>query len=99
MRQASLRYDFVIENDNSIIIIQNDDPLTYSEAVMSRNLDRWLEVMKSEMDVMYTKQVWTLVDAPEGVTSIECKWVFKKKIRADDQIELYKARLVVKDFR
>ena len=40
-----------------INIIQDDDPLIYSEAVMSRDSDRWLEVMKSEMDSMYTNQV------------------------------------------
>ena len=51
------------------------------------------------MDLMYTNQVWTLVDAPEGATPIECKWVFKKKIRADGQLETYKARLVAKGFR
>ena len=64
VRQASLRYDFIIENDNLINIIQNDDPLTYLKAVMGRDSDRWLEAMKSEMDLMYTNQVWTLVDAP-----------------------------------
>ena len=26
------------------------------------------------------------------------KWIFKKKIGADGQVETYKARLVVKDF-
>ena len=40
-----------------------------------------------------------MVDAPEGVTPIECKWIFKKKIRVDGQIETYKARLVAKGFR
>ena len=54
VRQALLRYDFVIENDNLINIIQNDDPLTYSEAIMSRDSDRWLEAIKFEMDSMYT---------------------------------------------
>ena len=55
--------------------------------------------MKSEIDSMYANQVWTLVDASEGVTSIGCKWIFKKKIRVDDEVETYKARLVAKDFR
>ena len=48
---------------------------------------------------MYANQVWTLIDVPEGVTPIDCKWVFKKKIEADDQVETYKARLVAKDFK
>ena len=99
MRQAPLRYDFFIENNNLINIIQDDDPLIYSKAVMSRDLDRWLEAIKSKMDLMYTNQIWILVDAPEGVTPIGCKWIFKKKIRTDGQVETYKVRLVVKYFR
>ena len=73
MRQAPLRYDFVIENDNSINSIQDDDPLIYTEAVINRDSDRWLKVMKSKMDSMYTNQVWTLADAFEGVTPISYK--------------------------
>ena len=55
--------------------------------------------MKFEMDSMYTNQVWTLIDVPEAVTPIGCKWVFKKKIGVDGQVETYKIRLVAKDFK
>ena len=55
--------------------------------------------MKSEMDSMYSNKVWSLVDAPEGVTLIGCKWIYKKKIGAYGQVETYKARLVAKGFR
>ena len=99
MHQAPLRYDFVIENDNSINIIQDVDLLTYSKAVMSRDSNRWMEAMKSEMDSMNTNQVWILIDTPVGVTPIECKWVFKRKIGVDGQVETYKARLMPKDFK
>ena len=78
-----LRYEFIIENDNTSHIIENDDPTTYSKAVMSYNFDKWLNAIKSEIDSMYTNQVWILVDAPESVTPIDCKWVFKKKIGAN----------------
>ena len=73
--------------------------MTYSEAIMSNDFDKWLIAMKSEMDSMYINQVWTLVDALESVTPIGCKWVFKKKFRANGQAETYKARLVAKNFR
>ena len=73
--------------------------MTYTEAVMSRDSDRWLQAMESEIDSMDVNQVWTLVDAPEGVHPIGCKWVYKKKIGADGQVETYKARLVAKGFR
>ena len=36
-----------------------------------------------KMDSMYENQVWTLVDPPEGIKPIGCKWVFKKKINME----------------
>nr|CAD40526.2 OSJNBa0023J03.14 [Oryza sativa Japonica Group]CAE02400.1 OSJNBa0024J22.4 [Oryza sativa Japonica Group]CAH66059.1 OSIGBa0125J07.8 [Oryza sativa]CAH66155.1 OSIGBa0113B06.1 [Oryza sativa] len=44
-------------------------------------------------------QVWNLVDSPDDVKAIECKWVFKKKIDVDGNVHIYKARLVAKGFR
>jgi hypothetical protein len=40
-----------------------------------------------------------LVDPPNGVKAIECKWVFKKKTDVDGNFNIYKARLVAKGFR
>ena len=79
--------------------MKNDEPLTYMEAVMSRDSDKWQEAMKFKIDFMYTNQIWTLIDPPEGVTPIGCKWIYKKKIGVDDQVETYKVRLVAKIFR
>ncbi|KAL0455030.1 UNVERIFIED_CONTAM: hypothetical protein Slati_0842200 [Sesamum latifolium] len=36
--------------------------------------DKWLEAMKSEMDLMGSNEVWTLVDPPKGVRPVGCKW-------------------------
>ena len=55
--------------------------------------------MRTEMDSMYANQVWKLVDPPEGIVPIGCKWIFKRKIGADGKVETYKARLVAKGFR
>ena len=35
-----LKYGFVIENDNTSHIIENNDPTTYSEAIMSSESDK-----------------------------------------------------------
>ena len=40
-----------------------------------------------------------LIDPPEGIVPIGCKWIFKRKIGADGKVEIYKARLVAKGFR
>ena len=48
---------------------------------------------------MYDNQVWTLIDLPDGVKTIGCKWVFKKKTDMDGKVHTYKARLVAKGFK
>ncbi|KAG8478249.1 hypothetical protein CXB51_028152 [Gossypium anomalum] len=76
-----------------------DEPRTYQEVVASPDSEKWLEAMRSKMDSMYENQVWTLVDPPEGVKPIGCKWVFKKKTDNDGNVQTYKGRLVAKGFR
>ncbi|KAM2527672.1 hypothetical protein TB1_024900 [Malus domestica] len=77
----------------------NEDPRDYTEAMSDIDSKRWQEAMKSEMDSMYQNQVWTLVDPPEGIVPIGNKWVFKRKIGVDGNVETYKARLVAKGYR
>ena len=57
---------------------------------------KWLEAMKSEINSMHSNQVWTLVDPSEGIVPIGCKWIYKEKIDADENVETFKARLVQK---
>ncbi|KAL4301844.1 hypothetical protein GQ457_10G007880 [Hibiscus cannabinus] len=59
--------------------------------------EKWLEAMRSEMDSMSDNQVWTLVEPPEGIKPIGCKWVFKKKTDMDGNVQTYKGRLVAKE--
>ncbi|KAK8635282.1 hypothetical protein V6N13_023159 [Hibiscus sabdariffa] len=69
------------------------------EAVSSPDSKKWLEAMRYEMDSMSNNQVWTLVEPPEGIKPIGCKWVFKKKTDMDGNVQTYKGRLVAKGFR
>ncbi|KAK8506724.1 hypothetical protein V6N12_002171 [Hibiscus sabdariffa] len=43
--------------------------------------------------------LWGIVEPPEGIKSIGCKWVFKRKTDMDDNVQTYKGRLVAKGFR
>ena len=47
---------------------------------------------------MYTNQVWNLVELPQGIVPIGNKWIFKRKISADGQINTFKTRLVAKEY-
>ena len=54
--------------------------------------------MKTEMESMYSDQVWLLVDPPNGIKPIRCKWIYKRKRGVDEKVETFKARLVAKGY-
>ena len=60
--------------------------------------DLWYNAMKDEMDSMASNGVWALVELPNIVKAIGCKWVFKTKKDSLGNIERYKVRLVAKGF-
>ncbi|KAK8669538.1 hypothetical protein V6N13_106966 [Hibiscus sabdariffa] len=93
------RYGFLVTTHGDVILVDQDEPKTYQEAVSSPDSEKWLEAMRSEMDSMSENQVWTLVEPPEGIKPIGCKWVFKKKTDMDGNVQTYKGRLVAKGFR
>ncbi|KAK8680632.1 hypothetical protein V6N13_109572 [Hibiscus sabdariffa] len=93
------RYGFLVTTHGDVILVDLDEPKTYQEAVSSPDSEKWLEAMRSEMDSMSDNQVWTLVEPPEGIKPIGCKWVFKKKTDMDGNVQTYKGRLVAKGYR
>jgi hypothetical protein len=80
------------------VMVENDDPGTYDEEMISQYSNKWLEAMKSKMESLYENQVWTLVDLPNDRKAVQNKWIFKKKTDADGNMTIYKARLVAKGF-
>ena len=73
------------------------DPYTYEEAM--KDIDAYLfKAMKSELDSMYSNQVWDLVKAPNGIKPVDCKWVYKRKSGMDGNVETFKVRLVAKGY-
>ena len=56
------------------------------------------KAIMSEMDSMYSNKVWDLVEPPERVKSIKCKWIYKKKRGIDGKVKTFKERLVAKRF-
>ncbi|XP_022682342.1 uncharacterized protein LOC111257306 [Setaria italica] len=62
------------------------------------NADDWKEAVHNEMDLILSNGTWELTERPYGCKLVGCKWVFKNKLRPDDTIEKYKARLMAKGF-
>ncbi|KAK9044839.1 hypothetical protein V6N11_058730 [Hibiscus sabdariffa] len=98
-RHEPERYGFLVTTHGDVILVDQDEPKTYQEAVASPDSEKWLEAMRSEVDSMSENQVWTLVEPPEGIKPIGCKLVFKKKTDMDGNVQTYKGRLVAKGFR
>lgn len=54
--------------------------------------------MNDEISSMNHNGVWELVEPPNDVKPIGCKWVFKTKKDSKGNVERFKARLVAKGF-
>ena len=54
--------------------------------------------MEEEMYALAENEMWNLVDAPKGVKSIGCRWVYKVKYNTDGSVNHYKTRLVAKGY-
>ena len=99
IRHEPERYGFLVTDNHDVLLVDQNEPTTYQEAMLDIDSEKWLEAMKSEIQSMYDNQVWTLIDPPEGTKTIGCKWVFKKKTDMDGKVHTYKARLVAKGFK
>ena len=74
------------------------DLYTYEEAMNDIDAHHWVQAMKSKLDSMYSNQVLDLVKAPNGIKSVGCKWVYKRKRGIDEKVETFKVRLVAKEY-
>ncbi|KAM1161896.1 hypothetical protein TB2_000928 [Malus domestica] len=59
---------------------------------------KWHAAMKHEIDALQANHNWSLVPLPPHKRPINCKWVYKVKLKPDGTIERYKARLVAKGY-
>ncbi|WVZ84233.1 hypothetical protein U9M48_031285 [Paspalum notatum var. saurae] len=50
------------------------------------------------MDSIMANGNWEIVDRPFGCKPVGCKWVFKKKLRPNGSIDMYKAKLLAKGY-
>ena len=88
------RYGHEGEVQFLVSVTNQDDPLTYRDAMDDSDKDKWQE----EMESMYSNSVWELVDPLEDARPIGCKWIFKRKRGIDGKVETFKARLVAKGY-
>ena len=74
------------------------DPTNYEQAMVHNDSKQWQDAMMDELESIKKNDVWELTALPDGRKVIRCKWVLRKKFKADSSLEKYKARLVAKGF-
>ena len=50
-----------------------DDFSTFDEMMSNIDFEKWLDTIKSEIDLIHLNQIWSLVDPSEKIIFIECK--------------------------
>jgi hypothetical protein len=75
-----------------------NDPANFKQAVECEHSTKWIEAMEEELKSMSSNKVWDLVEIPDGVKPIGCKWVYKVKRDSKGNVDKFKARLVAKGY-
>jgi hypothetical protein len=78
--RASKKFTLLTTEQHDVLLLDNDEPVTYMEAMMGPNHEKCLGALESKIESMHNNQVWNLDDPINGVRHINCKWFFKKKI-------------------
>ncbi|KAL0353566.1 UNVERIFIED_CONTAM: Retrovirus-related Pol polyprotein from transposon TNT 1-94 [Sesamum angustifolium] len=84
---------------NFLTYLLENEPRTINEALSSSEAPFWKEAINSEIESIMKNHTWELVDLPSGSKPLGCKWILKRKFKADGSIDKYKARLVAKGFK
>ena len=51
------RFGDWVTDDHALFLIESDEPMSYEEALMGPDSDKWLEAAKSEMESMSQNEV------------------------------------------
>ena len=79
------------------MLLDNNEPTSYGEAMVGPDSDKWLEAIKSERGSMYENKVQTLEEILDGRKAVRYIWILKVRQTMMVSITIKKARLVVKD--
>ena len=81
------RFMFLGESSDLVSGEHDEDPRTYEEALQDKDADLWQKGMQSEMESMYSNEVWELVEPPKGLKPVGCKWIYKRKRGSDKKVK------------
>ena len=62
-----------------VMLLDNNEPTSYGEAMVGPYSNKWLEAMKSEIGSMYQNKAWTLVDLLDDKQAIEINGSLRRR--------------------
>ncbi|KAK9109634.1 hypothetical protein Sjap_017694 [Stephania japonica] len=91
--------EYIMESNVAYCLLTEEgEPSTLQEAMHGSEASRWTAKNAEEIEALHKNKTWELVPLPGGRKPIGNKWVYKIKRNSDDQVERYRARLVVKGY-
>ena len=72
------------------------EPANVSLALTDPN---WKKAINDEYQALIRNHTWDLVPNSNATLVVQCKWVFRTKLKVDGSLDKYKARLVAKGFQ
>ncbi|KAH9681106.1 hypothetical protein KPL71_026832 [Citrus sinensis] len=98
-RPPTWHLEYVTEINIAYYLLTEDrEPSTFHETLNSSDVALWMTAMQEEIEALRKNKTWELVPLPHGRKAIGNKWVYKIKRDSNDQVEQYRARLVVKGY-
>ena len=87
-----------LKNYHLYCAINEDEPITYEDAIKDKNSKNWIKAMNEEMETLYKNNTWDLVNLPDNKSTIDNRWIYKTKHDENGKLYKYRARLVVRGF-
>ena len=74
-------------------------PKSLKEAALMKDSEQWLSAVDAEVAALRAKGAWEIKQVPPGMRTIDSRFVFALKHKADGSVDKYKARIVAKGFQ
>ena len=66
-----------------VMLLDNNEPTSYGEAMVGPDSDEWLEAIKSKRGSMYENKVQTLEELLDSCKDVGYRWILKGKTHND----------------
>ena len=61
-----------------VMLLDNNEPTSYGEAMVGPDSDEWLEAIKSERGSMYKNKVYSLEELLDGRKAVGYRWILEE---------------------